>query len=143
MHSFRVKLTSAEKSVLDATYPPSRGSSDIGKRAVAIVKYYFRANSTGCSFVEPPKGGDLAVLEAGGAEAKVFEVKGTSDSGLAWQQLKVSSKHSHALLTSGEASVLRVTDVYGPEPLVYELHHGQDFLLKPEERWTFKSIREA
>jgi hypothetical protein len=140
MRSFTVRLTSVEKAALDAKHPPSSSSSDIGKRAIEIVKCYFRATSPGCSFVVPPKGGDLAVLETGSMVAKVFEVKGTSDSGLAWQKLKVSSKHSHALLASGEASVLRVTEVYGVEPLVFEMHHGQDFLLKREDRWTFTAI---
>ena len=60
----------------------------------------------------------------------VFKIKGTADSDIAWQQLKVSSKSRHALLTSGLASVLRVTDVFGREPVVHELRHGRDFLFE-------------
>ena len=143
MRSFRVQLPPSEKADLDSHYPPSPGSSDIGKRAVAIMKYDFRVASPGCAFVEPPKGGDLAVLEPGTHQPRVFEVKGTSDTGIAWQKLKVSSKHSHALLVSGEASVLRVTEVFSDQPFVYEMHHGEDFILKPEDRWTFVAKHEA
>ena len=143
MREFRVKLTVADRAALDAAFPLSRGSGDIGKRAIEIVKIYFQAQDPGCAFVEPPKGGDLAVRASGAADPTIYEVKGTTDNGLAWQQLKVSSAHSHALLTNGRASVLRVTDVYGVEPVVYEMRHGEHFVLVPEPRWSFKAVHEA
>lgn len=70
-----------------------------------------------------------------------FEVKGTADADIAWQQLKVSSRTSYELLVSGGAAVLRVTDVFGRKPVVYELHHGRDFKLEPEPRWCVKPVR--
>ena len=140
MGSFRVELNPAEFAELNRRFPPSRGSGDIGKRAVEIIKIHFRARDPGCKFVDPPRGADLAVvLEA--ARPELFEIKGTANAEIAWQQLKVSSQSSYDLLTGGLASVLRVTDVYGEKPVVYELRCGQDFRLEPEARWTFKPIR--
>ena|SRR5437867_1428479 len=142
MDSFRVKLSPAEFAELNNRFPPSRGSGDIGKRAVEIVKSHFRGRHPGCRFVDPPRRADLALVPDA-AGPKLFEVKGTADSDIAWQQLKVSSQPSHDLLTGGSASVLRVTDVYGEEPVVYELRCGRDFRLEPEARWAFKPIRGA
>lgn len=140
MHSFRVKLNLEEFQQLNGRFPPSRGSGDIGKRAVEIVKIHFRRSHPGCTFIAPQRGADLAVvLEPTGP--RQFEVKGTADASIAWQQLKVSSKASYELLTRCEASVLRVTDVYGDEPIVYELRCGVDFRLEPEPRWCFRPIR--
>jgi hypothetical protein len=143
MNTFRIKLTTNEFSELNKRFPSSRGSGDIGKRAVEIIKCHFKNQNPGCRFVETPSGADLSVLPVGAAVPMVFEVKGTADTDIAWQQLTVSSKSSHALLTSGSASVLRVTDVFGPEPVVHELRHGEDFWLEPEARWTSKRTRGA
>src|SRR5215475_12751066 len=107
MDSFRVKLDPEELLQLNGRFPRSRSSGDIGKRAVEIVKLHFRRSHPGCTFVTPERGADLAVvLEPTGP--RQFEVKGTADSSIAWQQLKVSSKASYNLLTTCEASVLRV-----------------------------------
>lgn len=138
MGTFRIKLTTDQFSELNQRFPSSRGSGDIGKRAVEIIRYHFKNQHPGCSFVETPSGADVAVRPVGAAAPMVFEVKGTADADMAWQQLKVSSKSSHALLTSGSASVLRVTAVFGREPVVHELRHGTDFWLELEARWTFK-----
>ncbi len=82
MDSFRVKLSPAEFAELNSRFPPSRGSGDIGKRAVEIVKNHFRGRYPGCRFVDPPRGADLAlVLDTAGP--KLFEVKGTADSDIA------------------------------------------------------------
>ncbi len=143
MDTLRTALTANQFSELNQRFPSSRGSGDIGKRAVEIMKCHFRNQNPGCRFVDPPSGADLAVLPAGAAAPKLFEVKGTADGDIAWQQLKVSSQSSHDLLTRGSASVLRVTDVFGQEPVVHELRHGIDFRLEPEARWTFKRIRGA
>jgi hypothetical protein len=140
MNSFRVKLSAAEFADLNGRFPPSRGSGDIGKRAVEIVKGHFNAHYPGSRFVDPPRGADISLILFETADPKLFEVKGTAEADIAWQQLKVSGQASHDLLTSGSATVLRVTDVYSEEPVVFELRHGQDFRLEPEARWTFKRI---
>lgn len=142
VNSFRVKLTPEKFLELNEKFPPSRGSGDIGKRAVEITKIYFQRAHPGCTFIDPQRGADLAVvLEPTGP--RQFEVKGTADANIAWQQLKVSSKASYDLLTTCAASVLRVTDVYGDEPTVYELRCGVDFRLEPEARWCFRPVRGA
>jgi hypothetical protein len=84
----------------------------------------------------------MAVRLDGNAPTQ-FEVKGTAAGDIAWQQLKVSSGASHDLLVSGKASVLRVTNVYGEEPIVFELRCGKDFRLEPEARWCVRPRREA
>ena len=142
MTTISVSLTANELADLNRRFPASRGSGDIGKRAVEIVKRYYQSRHPGCEFVKPPLGADLAVVVEG-ASPIAFEVKGTAESDMAWAQLKCSSKTSHGLLVSGEASVLRVTNVFGAEPVVFELRHGIDFRLEPEARWTFKAIRGA
>lgn len=141
MNTFRVTLTANELAELNHRFPSSRGSGDIGKRAVEIVKYHFKKQNPGCRFVDPPNGGDLAVLMVAATVPNVFEIKGTAEHDIAWQQLKVSSQSSYDLLKSGSVAVLRVTDVFGQEPVVHELHYGKDFRLEPEARWTFKRIR--
>lgn len=142
MTSYKVTLTQEAFAELNGRFPASRGSSDIGKRAVEIVKLHYLSQHPGCTFVRPPLGADLAVVIDGGAPI-AFEIKGTADGHIAWPQLKCSSKTSHALLVSGGAVVLRVTNAFGEEPVVFELRHGTDFLLEPEARWTFKAIRGA
>jgi hypothetical protein len=139
MDSFRVKLAPEQLLELNRQFPPSRGSGDIGKRAVEIVKMYFRSAYPNCTFTSPQSGADLAV-STGQNAIRQYEVKGTADEQIAWQQLKVSSKASYDLLTSCAASVLRVTDVYGDEPVVYELRCGVDFSLEPEARWCMRPI---
>jgi len=140
MESFRVKLTEEEWSFLNTRFPVSDGSNQIGGRAIEIVRIHFRREDPTCKFVSAAAGADLAIILAGD-EPRQFEVKGTASDNLAWQQLKVSSKASHDLLTSGAASVLRVTNVYGQEPVVFELRCGRDFRLEPEARWCVKPIR--
>ncbi len=139
--SFVVVLGDGAYESLNARFPASRGSNDIGKRAVEIVKVHFAMLHPGCQFPQPPKGADLSVLIPSDSKATAFEVKGTADANIAWQQLKVSSRTSYELLVSGGAAVLRVTDVFGRKPVVYELRHGRDFKLEPEPRWCVKPIR--
>src|SRR5881628_2452153 len=109
MDSFRVKLNPSELAELNRRFPVSEGSNQIGQRALEIVKTHFRRAHPGCSFIPAARGADLAVIIEG-AEPKHYEVKGTANSGIAWQQLKVSSQSSYDLLVSGRASVLRVTN---------------------------------
>lgn len=94
---------------------------------------------SGCSFATPRAGADMALVV--GPDCTQYEVKGTAGKGIAWQKLKVSSQASHDLLTSRGAAVLRVTEVYSNEPVVYELRCGVDFRLEPEARWCVKPIR--
>jgi hypothetical protein len=142
MDTFRVRLSSDEFASLNQRFPVSEGSNQIGGRAVEIVKAHFRRKHPGCQFVTADRGADLAVL-LDGSVPKQFEIKGTAGPDIAWQKLKVSSQASHDLLACGKASVLRVTNVYGEEPVVFELRCGQDFHLEPELRWCVKPMRTA
>ena len=139
MESFRVELSPAEFQALNDSFPASAGSGDIGKRAIEIVKLHFQRVHVGCSFGSPQSGSDMALIV--GPECTQYEVKGTAAKGIAWQQLKVSSQASHDLLSSGGASVLRVTEVYSDQPVVYLMRCGTDFRLEPEARWCVKPIR--
>jgi hypothetical protein len=138
MDSFPVALSPKEFRDLNGRFPTSSGSGDIGKRALAIVQLHFQRSHPGCTFVKPKPGADLAVI-IDAVDARQFEVKGTAARTMAWAQLKVSSKASYELLSNG-ASVLRVTDVYGRAPVVYELRCGVDFRLEPEARWSVKPV---
>jgi hypothetical protein len=142
MDTFQVRLRPDEFANLNERFPVSEGSNQIGGRAVEVVKTHFRRKHPGCQFVAAARGADLAVL-LDGAVRKQFEVKGTAAPDIAWQKLKVSSKASYDLLASGKASVLRVTNVYSEEPIVFELRCGQDFRLEPEARWCVKPMRGA
>lgn len=87
---------------------------------------------------EDMDGVDLRVTIDGKTER--IEVKGTKDSDIAWQKLKVSSKKSHDALVSGDALIYRVVDVGSANPRVYILIYGEDFTLEPEPRWAVKRI---
>jgi hypothetical protein len=142
MESFRITLSPAQFAELNECFPVSQGSAQIGKRAVELIKIHFVGRDPDCKFVPAKRGADLAVV-VGESPARQFEVKGTSGSEIAWQKLKVSSKPSYDLLTSGEATVLRVTNVFGQEPVVHELKCGRDFRLDHEPRWSVKPVRES
>lgn len=139
--SYTIHLSQQDWDALNHRFPRTQGSSDIGKRAVEILRCHFMRVDPGCEFVAPPRGADLAIRSAEGTKVVAFEVKGTADSGIAWPQLKLSSQSSFEFLSSGRGSVLRVTKVFEKEPEVFELRHGVDFTLVPEARWTFKPVR--
>jgi hypothetical protein len=140
--TFCVKLTPDEFADHNLRFPASEGSNQIGGRALEIVKTHFRRTHPGCQFVAAARGADLGVL-LDGSDPMQFEVKGTAAGNIAWQQLKVSSQAGHDLLVACKASVLRVTKVYGDEPVVFELRCGRDFRLEPEARWCVKPMRGA
>ena len=87
---------------------------------------------------EDRDGVDLRVTIDGNTER--IEVKGTKDSDIAWQKLKVSSKKSHDALVKGDATIYRVVDVDSADPRVHILIYGEDFTLEPEPRWAVKRI---
>src|SRR5258708_7561989 len=96
--AIRVKLTIEQYSELNRSFPLSKGSGDIGKRAVEIVKIHWKDIDPGCRFANPPKGADLAVVFSSRADLNAYEIKGTASVGLAWPQLNVSSETSYRLL---------------------------------------------
>src|SRR5437899_11836056 len=110
MEDYRVKLTVDESASLNTLYPASQGIALIGKRAEEIVRIHFRRRDPQCVFEVPDTGADLKVVLSDGAELLLIEVKGTASVGVAWQQLKVSSRHSWRSLTETRIPVYRVSE---------------------------------
>ena len=109
------------------------------ERAVSIVREHLSVKYRGRAEIEDdPDGADLRVSVDGKTER--IEVKGTRSPGIAWQQLKVSSKRSHDALMKGEASMYRVVDVDGEEPRICILTYGRHFTLEPEPTWAAKRV---
>jgi hypothetical protein len=138
MKQYNINLSDCEFNQLNGKYPPGKGSALIGNRAVEITKIHFRREDTDCKFKSPPEGADLTVKFSTDRKALTLEIKGTEDIGIAWNKLKVSSKHSHRMLTERKTPLYRVTNVFGRIPVIYVLVHGQDFELEPEPRWSVK-----
>lgn len=140
METHRVELTAEEHRLLNLEFPESAGSGLIGRRAEQIVRLFFQRRYPKCEFRPPDSGADLKVVPSPGQAALCVEIKGTASAGVAWQQLKVSSRHSHKLLSEASIPVYRVSEVFSQSPVIYVLKHGTDFVLEPEERWTFKPL---
>lgn len=138
MKQYNINLSDCEFNQLNGKYPPGKGSALIGDRAVAITKIHFRREDTGCRFKSSPKGADLTVKFSTDRLALTLEIKGTEDAGKAWNKLKVSSEHSYRMLTEKKIPLYRVTNVFGQNPVIYVLVHGQHFELEPEPRWSVK-----
>jgi hypothetical protein len=137
METILFRLTDSEKKRLDHDYPRTGKSATIGKRAVEIVKMYFRKNHQSCKFVKPEKGIDLhPVWGRSGAE---LEVKGTDSQDISWSKLAVSSKHSHDLLKKG-LPLYRVTGVFTASPTIHIPQSGVHFEMKPELRWHLRKL---
>lgn len=140
METHRVELTADEHRRLNAQFPESAGSGLIGRRAEQLVRILLQRLHPECEFRPPDSGADVKVVPSPGKPALLIEIKGTASSGLAWQQLKVSSQHSHRLLSEAGVPVYRVSEVFSQVPVIYVLKHGTDFVLEPEARWTFKPM---
>jgi hypothetical protein len=141
MDNYRIELTIEEFGRLNSLYPASESSALIGKRAEEIVKIHFRRRDPHCAFEVPGTGPDLKVALSDGSEPILIEVKGTASAGIAWPQLKVSSRHSWRSLTETRIPVYRVSEVFAETPCIHVLIYGTDFTLDQEDRWTFKRVR--
>jgi hypothetical protein len=139
MSPVTVELIDNEFKNLEEKWPRGPHAS-IGARAMEIACIYLRRQHPNCVFEAPVAGADLNYRTTADSPSQPVEVKGTEFDGLAWSQLKVSSHESMKLLESG-APVYRVSNVFGRAPKIYVLLHGKDFLLQPEPRWAFKSVR--
>lgn len=135
-----VRLTSREHKYLDSKFPQTKGSAGIGRRAVAIVKMHIKKEDPSSRFPEPPDRCDLEIVT--GKDRTRIEVKGTSKNEIAWNQLKVSGKHSHRDLKQGML-LYRVAGVFTSRPLLWILQDGIHFEMVPEPRWRIKAKRLA
>ena len=101
------------------------------QKALAIVREFLKDRYGDDVEIEEDRDGvDLRVTVDGRTER--IEVKGTADSTIAWEKLKVSSRKSHDALVRGDALIYRVVDVHSADPRIYILIHGEDFTLEPE-----------
>ena len=132
------ELSEQEYAQLNAEYPRGKGSGLIGNRSEAIIKYYFRRGHSDCEFRKPRNGADLEVIFQPNTPSILLEIKGTEDSSIAFQKLKVSSVHSHRMLVDEKIPLYRVTNIFEKKIEIYILKHGEDFELVPEPRWSVK-----
>ncbi len=132
------ELSALEYKQLNTDYPRGKGSGLIGKRSAAIIKLYFRRRHPDCEFREPRNGADLEVVLSPNQPSLFIEIKGTEDSNIAWQKLKVSSVHSHRMLVEEKIPLYRVTNVFEKKLEVFVLKYGEDFDLEHEPRWSIK-----
>jgi hypothetical protein len=139
--TYRVPLTPQDLGRLNAVSPKSDGSGPIGRRAEEIVKIHFRRKHPRCVLSKPSSGADLKVVLSKSSEPLFIEIKGTASVDMAWQQLKVSSRHSWQSLTEKGIPVYRVCGVFSAMPTIQVLTHGVDFVLQQEDRWTVKRVR--
>ena len=130
--SFCVPLSASELREID-------GFSTAKKAEWIVRKHIEHRFGAEVGIERDHEGADLRVSKNGSTER--IEVKGTKSRDLAWAQLKVSSQASYAALSSGAASMYRVTDVDGSEPRVHVLKYGRDYELIPEPRWAARRVR--
>lgn len=126
-----VLLTDAQYDLLEKNYSKSKGSSQIGKRAVEIVKIFL--SSSGWVAKKPTrKGIDLEFRR--GSEKVEIEVKGTADHDIAWNKLVISGDGSRSNLEDG-CPLYRVYKVFERNPMIAILKWRDHFIIKQEPRW--------
>ena len=116
-------------------------NSHIGKQAVLIAKFYFQSRYNNPTFDETSKGADLWVIYDGKKED--YEIKGTTDSKIAFGKLKVSSQNCHDNLKERGQTLLRICNIGKPVVDLYFLKHGRDFTMVHEPRWSVKRINKT
>lgn len=113
-------------------------NSHIGNLAVKIAELYFLSLDSNAVFTLGKDGSDIEVNYL--QKTEKFEVKGTADSNIAWNKLRVSSQACHDALLNG-MSIIRITNVGKINPTIYILKHNEDFRLVPEARWRLSRIK--
>lgn len=133
MERIELNVNDDEFAKLNKHYPKNGKSSDIAKRAIELVKLYFRSKYPNCDFSIPTDGSDLEITFANTTQR--IEVKGTAATDIAWAKLKVSGEPSYKLLLNG-LLLYRVCGVYKRNYTIFVLQYGSDFKMKPEPRWS-------
>ncbi|GAH75514.1 unnamed protein product, partial [marine sediment metagenome] len=132
MEKIDLKISEQEFADLNLRYPNHGKSSVISGRADELVKMHFRNQNNNCVFEKLSNGGDLRITSID--EVLEIEIKGTAETGINWQRLKVSGKPSYRLLING-LPLYRVCGVYERFPVIYILHFCRDFDMRTEPRW--------
>jgi hypothetical protein len=139
MERIQLLLARADHEDLNARFPATSKSSNVGDRAIELAKIYFRSLDSACTFREQVNDCDLEITFSGG-ETKHIEVKGTASLDLAWSKLKVSGTPSYLALIAG-MPLFRVTRVYEQTPVIFVMAYPDDFQMEPEPRWRVKQVR--
>ena len=123
--------------------PVRRRISDLktGQKAEAIVRLFLIQTYGARAKIKKVRDGADLRVEFDDGNSFGVEVKGTSDTKIAWGKLKVPSQQSHNALKSGEVVMFRVVDVNGENPRIYVLEHGHDFYMQDEPRWSVKPAK--
>ena len=124
-----LRLTKKQKDKLHGIKP-------VGKRAELMAEFYLLKKYKAAVIIDSSDGADITISANG--NKLDFEVKGTEDKSIALNKLKVSSKNSHQLITSG-ITVIRIMEADTDKPTVAELKYGKHFKLKAEPRWRAKA----
>ena len=140
MNELHLDLSEEEYNTLNTAFPRNMQSAKVGKRAIELVKIYFKKKYPGCSFISPQRGADLKVTHDNGTEE--MEIKGTEAADISWAKLKVSSNQSHALLTNG-MPLYRIVSVYDRHPRIIVMSCADDFEMIPEPRWSLRPRKNA
>ncbi|WP_283637076.1 hypothetical protein [Aquaticitalea lipolytica] len=137
MVSKKFKLTNEQLIELTNKFPNTGKNSHVGKLAVEIAKLYFQEKYINPEFNEKIKGVDLSVLINNKQED--YEIKGTVDSNIAFDKLKVSGKPCYDKLVNGQI-LLRICDIGKQEVKLHFLKFNEDFTMIPEPRWSVKKV---
>ncbi|GAB2524766.1 hypothetical protein [Spirosoma aerophilum] len=138
MTTYLFKLSLNELNELLALYPNLGKNSHVGNIAVRVVEKYFLYLDPNSTFKTGTRGADLEVYYSGKIE--YFEIKGTTDSTIAWPKLKVSSKACFDALVNG-MQLIRVTNIGSLDMQLHFMKYGEDFTLIPEDRWSVVKIK--
>jgi hypothetical protein len=139
MERIDLPLTRDEHTELNARFPATSKSSNVGCRAIELAKIYFRTVDSTCNFREQINGCDLEITFASG-ETNHIEVKGTASRDLAWSKLKVSGTPSYQALIDG-MPLYRITGVYEQTPVIFVMTFSEDFQMELEPRWRVTRVR--
>lgn len=137
MTSVNFKLSNEQLDELSNKFPNIGKNSHVGKLAVEIAKLYFNQKYSNPKFIENVNGVDLSV-EADNIQED-FEIKGTSDSNIAFNKLKVSSQTCHDKLVDGQ-TLLRICNIGKQEVILHFMKYNEDFTMIPEPRWSVKKL---
>lgn len=123
---------------LNSRFPSPTSSAIVGKRAHELAIIFARHEYPNCSFPNGniPAGADLVVQPQPPVNLVVFDIKGTASEEIAWSQLKVSSQASYNAISTGSCLLLRITSVFGRNPMAHIMKYAEDFFLAREDRWS-------
>lgn len=138
MQPIKFELSDKQFQEINESYPNLGKNSHVGHSAVEIVKYYFKVKyNNNVEFLSGNMGADIEVVRDGVTDK--YEIKGTMDTKISWQKLKVSSLACHDALKDGMA-LIRVTNIGEKTVYLHFLKYGEDFTLVPEHRWAVKKL---